>query len=786
MSVVPRTSRKLSLRTLASRTARTFSLLSTALERDAPIDIHPEVQHGLATNRPVVALETAVVTHGFPYPDNLKLAMSLETIIRSTGSIPATIGVIGGRIKIGLEKQDIERLASKDTNPAKISRRDIGPAIALKADGGTTCSATLIFAALAGIKVFATGGNARLGGVHRGGENCKTIAMDVSADLNELTRCPVGLVSSGVKSILDIGRTLEYLETLGVPVLTYGTSREFPAFFSRHSGFNAPWNVTDPMTAAKILHTQWQLGMNNGALIAVPIPVEFEAAGILNQKAVDQAVNESEANGVSKRGKEVTPWLLARIGELTQGASLASNVALLENTALVGGRIAVEYQKLATIPYFPHPAIPTAATKISLPPANLIIIGSAAVDITAQAQEDTSKSLAMHSTAPGSVTLSLGGVARNIAEASHRVMSSHSPHLSSMLLSPIGDDAFGRLLAEETAQLGMRVDGLIRSDKRTAVCNMVLDSHGGLLSGVADMNITTTVEDYTVISHVQMHQPRLVALDGNLSSDTIKNVVEHCIQNDIKDQLKNAINMISILVGQASNNEPTSVVKSTAILPAIAASLDIRPSQAPIAFSSPNMLELAQLFSSAETLNLTSHPAWWHVIDNLALGSAFRADLEQLARKNVSDGDPSKGNLSFLLEQGVVQMAVKLLPFFQHLVIKCGEQGVLVVMRVSEPEVLVSPWAVKHSQTSQRTIIARGKSNEVIVLQHFPPHPIEEVLNVTGAGDSFVGALLANILQHPDAFHDPKKLSDAMFAAQNAAILTLQSRRAVSPLLSNI
>ncbi|KAG5647939.1 hypothetical protein DXG03_006973 [Asterophora parasitica] len=171
--------------------------------------------------------------------------------------------------------------------------------------------------------------------------------MDVSADLNELTRCPVGLVSSGVKSILDIGRTLEYLETLGVPVLTYGTSREFPAFFSRHSGFNAPWNVTDPATAANVLHAQWKLGMNNGALFAVPIPAEYEAAGMSIQKAVDQAVAESEANGISKRGKEATPWLLARVSELTQGASRISNVALLENAALVGGKIAVEYQKLA-------------------------------------------------------------------------------------------------------------------------------------------------------------------------------------------------------------------------------------------------------------------------------------------------------------------------------------------------------------------------------------------------------------------------------------------------------
>ncbi|KAG5647938.1 hypothetical protein DXG03_006972 [Asterophora parasitica] len=332
-----------------------------------------------------------------------------------------------------------------------------------------------------------------------------------------------------------------------------------------------------------------------------------------------------------------------------------------------------------------------------------------------------------------------------------------------MLVSPVGDDAFGRLLMEETAQLGMRLDGFIQSDQRTAVCNMVLDSAGGLVSGVADMDITAAI-----ISHIRKHQPQLVALDGNLSPDTIKNVVEHCVRHDIKVFF-----------------EPTSVIKSTAILPAIAAALDIRSGQAPIAFSSPNTYELAQLFSSAESFDLTSHPAWWSVIDSLALGSAFRADLEQLARKNVSDLDPSKGTLSFLVQQGVAQMAVKLLPFFQHLVIKCGEQGVVVAMRISEPEALGSPWAVKDSQPSQRFIVARGNSKEVVILQHFPPHTIGDVVNVTGAGDSFVGALLANLLQYPDAFHHPTKLNDAMCAAQNAAILSLQSHRAVSPLLSS-
>ncbi|KAG6885578.1 hypothetical protein C0993_012580 [Termitomyces sp. T159_Od127] len=442
-----------------SRTVRRFSL-DAARTRGAAVDVNTEVEEALASNKPVVALETALITHGFPYPANVELALSLENIVRAQGSIPATIGLIDGRVKIGLDKKDIERLASREKGPAKISRRDIAAAMALKSDGGdtkshseyntteadsyvgTTCSATLIFAALAGIRVFATGG---LGGVHRGGEN----SMDVSADLGELTRCPVALVSAGVKSILDIPRTLEYLETLGVPVLTYGATREFPAFFSRHSGVNGD--------------KQWQLGMKNGIVFAAPIPEQFEESGAHIQRAVDQAVAESEENGVSKLGKEATPWLLSRVGELTQGTSRASNIALIENTALI---------------------------------ASLMIIGSSAVDITTRAPR--TKNLVTYSTSPGTISLSLGGVARNVAEASHRILSARSSHISSMLVSPIGDDAFGRLLMEETMQFGMRADGFISSNRRTAVCNMFLDDEGDLIGGVADMDITTTLEAETV------------------------------------------------------------------------------------------------------------------------------------------------------------------------------------------------------------------------------------------------------------------------------------------------
>jgi len=331
-------------RTLSSSVRASRSLPSSliaAREKGTPIDIHPEVEQALVENRPLVALETALVTHGMPYPVNLETARSVEQHVRSAGAIPATIGVIGGRVKIGLEPAQLEYLADLHTNSGsvKLSRRDIGPALALNKDGGTTCSATLIFAALAGIKVFATGG---LGGVHRGGQD----SMDISADLQDLARCPVGLVSAGVKSILDIGRTLEYLETLGVPVVTYGETQDFPAFYSPTSGFKSPWQVDDPASAANILFTQWCLGMTNGVLFGAPIPESYTTVGKELQEAVERAIRESQENGMDRRGKEVTPWLLKRVGELTSGKSLASNIALIENTALKGAQIAVAYAKL--------------------------------------------------------------------------------------------------------------------------------------------------------------------------------------------------------------------------------------------------------------------------------------------------------------------------------------------------------------------------------------------------------------------------------------------------------
>ncbi|KAJ3919349.1 indigoidine synthase A-like protein [Lentinula edodes] len=714
-------------RTLSKLSNFSRGYLDSSLTR--VLNVHPEVLDALASKKPVVALETTLVTHGFPYPTNYDLSNSLESIVRSTGAIPATIGIIEGRIKIGLEMAEVERLANpeKPGSVVKISRRDIAPAVALRSSGGTTISATLIFAALAGIKMCFS-----LGGVHRGGES----SMDISADLQELARCPVGLVSSGAKSILDIGRTLEYLETLGVPVVSYGPSKEFPAFFAPRSGFQVPWNTHSPHTAANILHTQSQLRMNNGALFAVPIPGKFEAAGAKIQLAVDQAVAESETNGISKRGKEATPWLLKRVSELSKGSSLASNIALLENNVRIGK-------------YTFHPL----ATENDN--ASLLVFGAAAVDISANAFEMASN-FASGSTVPGTIAVSLGGVARNIAEASHRV----SPKGSVLLVAPIGNDAFGRLLTEGTANFGMRTDGLLlQKNQRTAVCNMIMDSHGGLTTGIADMAILETKQFQTeAIGMIKRVNPTLVIIDGNCSPEIISTVVKLCTEQGIK------------------GSEPTSVVKSTRILQAVE---NVSSSASPIDFISPNLIELREIFESANEKSLSSKPDYWTALDNFSLTSRYRMDLEHLSRVNVTDKDPSKGTLSFLLDQGAAQMAVRLLPFFRHIVIKCGDKGVLVAMRQSP----TSQWRSEQSNIQRHQIVNHSDS-DTVVLSHFSALPVESLANVTGAGDSFVGALASCLVKRPNAFDSSETLTQAIGIAQRAAALTLGSPYAVSPELS--
>jgi pseudouridine-5'-phosphate glycosidase len=293
------------------------------------IDIHPTVADALAAGRPVVALESTIITHGMPYPDNSAMAANVENIIRDEGATPATIAVIGGRLKIGLSDAEREALA-QTTGAMKLSRADLGFALAQGRTGGTTVAATMIAAHLAGISVFATGG---IGGVHKGAEK----SFDISADLDELARTPVIVVSAGAKAILDIEKTLEVLETRGVPVVAYG-SDVMPAFWSRQSPFAAPLRLDTAEAIADFFKTRRVLGTDGGMLIANPVPETDEIAAEVMAGHIEAAQQAAEAQRVS--GKAVTPFLLAKILELTGGASLRTNIALVENNARLAARIA--------------------------------------------------------------------------------------------------------------------------------------------------------------------------------------------------------------------------------------------------------------------------------------------------------------------------------------------------------------------------------------------------------------------------------------------------------------
>lgn len=303
------------------------------------LTIQPEVAKAIAEGKAVVALESTIISHGMPFPQNLETAKRLEEIIREEGAVPATIAIIGGKIKIGLAEEDLLFLAQSDgVGISKASRRDMAGLIARKEHAATTVAATMICAAMAGIRMFATGG---IGGVHRGAET----SFDISADLTELARTPVAVVSAGVKSILDIPATLEYLETLGVPVTCLGTD-EFPAFYTRQSGITAPARVDDEQTMANILHHHWQMKLGGGVLIANPVPEAYSMdPGEINE-SIDQALEECREQGIS--GKEVTPFLLSRIKTLTEGRSLFSNMQLVYNNARVAARIAKIWSSLST------------------------------------------------------------------------------------------------------------------------------------------------------------------------------------------------------------------------------------------------------------------------------------------------------------------------------------------------------------------------------------------------------------------------------------------------------
>ena len=294
------------------------------------LEISPEVSAALAAGKPVVALESTIISHGMPWPQNAQTALNVERIVRENGAVPATVAIIGGKLKAGLSKEEIEYLGQKGYDVIKASRRDLPVLVARGDDGATTVATTMIVAAMAGIRVFATGG---IGGVHRGAE----VTMDISADLEELAQTPVMVVCAGAKAILDLGLTLEYLETKGVPVIGYGTE-ELPAFYTRKSGFGVDYRLDTPDEVAAAFRAKLEMGLKGGMLVTNPIPEEYSMDPDVINRAIDAAVAEANEKGI--KGKQTTPFLLAKIKDITGGDSLASNIRLVYNNAALAAQVA--------------------------------------------------------------------------------------------------------------------------------------------------------------------------------------------------------------------------------------------------------------------------------------------------------------------------------------------------------------------------------------------------------------------------------------------------------------
>ncbi|KZS95964.1 indigoidine synthase A-like protein [Sistotremastrum niveocremeum HHB9708] len=756
--------------------------------------ISEEVADALHSGSPIVALESAITTDGLPYPDNFDTAMELDAISRAAGAIPAHIAVIEGKIRVGLSEGEIYNLSYDTSKSVKLSRRDLGPAIAQKLTGGTTCAATMFIANACGIDIFSTGG---LGGVHRNGEN----TLDISADLTELARTPITLLSAGVKSILDVGRTLEYLETQGVNVVTFGETHDFPAFYTPTSGFSSPWRARNIAEAADLIECQRQLSVSSGTLLAVPIPPEHASEGMQLQGIVDQAVREAEAQGIANRGKEVTPWILDRVRVLSEGRSILSNKALIRNTVSIGSQLAVHRSKANlkssrssfvpslldtsdglvgedTVSSNVQPVTPGSSTvetaaemeqinaKVSSEPS-LLVIGAAALDITTQPDGSIPFVVDSRVTVPGKVNLSLGGVARNVAEAAHRVLTDPTQTGETspvLLIAPVGGDLFASAIRSGMQMIGMRTEGLYQRAHKTPVCAMHLDNEGELRNGVADMEFEADAE---VIQILDSKSPRLVLFDGNLPSSQLTDIIRSCSDRNIPTFF-----------------EPTSTSKALKVIPAVQESMTLSQlgEKSPISYLSPNQLELNGLFEEARKSGLMESELWWQTVNNFALGAEFRAQLEQLSRWN-------NNCFRFLVEDGVAPICVNLLPFFQNIVVKCGPKGAFVASRISAEDASNSRWLSRTVAGTKDYMVAKGRDGRShVALSVYPIDALtdSQVLNVTGAGDTLVGTIAAGLARDSSVFLDPSKLRATMRIAQIASARTLQSQDAVSPEVSQL
>lgn len=646
---------------------------------DGLIQINPEVAEAIVRRKPVVALESTIITHGMPYPENLRVAKDVERIVRENGATPATVAVIAGKIHVGLSEENLEKLAH-NKQVIKTSRRDLPYVISKGLSGATTVSGTMIAAHATGIPVFVTGG---IGGVHRDAQS----TFDISADLTELGRTPVAVICAGVKSILDIELTLEYLETQGVLVSTFGDKLDFPAFFTPESGFKSPYNVQSPVEAAKLIDANLSLGSSSGIVIAVPISKEESANGLEIEKATQTALKEARDQGVL--GKEVTPFVLQRVNDITEGQSLQSNIALIKNNARVGSSIAVELCKIRklkeTNAVSGHnklretPDLATEWSELQRP----VVIGGSNVDFIA-----TAETVIPEASNPGQVRMSFGGVGRNLAECLARL------GLKPILVSAVGTDPLGVMLLKHCEELKMMTRGIYTSNvNHTATYSALMSQNGDYHMAVGDMNIHKVITPDNILAFEEpiRHAP-LVMLDSNISQEAIDHACSFCGENHIPVWF-----------------EPTCILKSQKPF--------LSEAWHNITYASPNLKELKSMNEA-----ITKH--------------------EQERPKNIpalheTEKEPSLDD--------ILTQSVKLCrPLMQHVhcvIVTLGKHGVL-ACRDTEAD---TPFP-----TSSQLNAIPTRQHNLVSARHFPSVGHVDIGNVTGAGDSLAATMAFFIIRgHP-------------------------------------
>ncbi|KAI1428197.1 Indigoidine synthase A like protein-domain-containing protein [Xylaria sp. FL1777] len=692
--------------------------------------VSEEVTDALATNKPVVALETTIYTHGALGND-----LDLEGIVRRNGGVPAVVGILGGLPTVGLTPEEVRRMI--EGSPRKASRRDIAYAVGTgmvgqKIHAGTTIAGTMVLARLAGIRVFGTGG---LGGVHRGGH----ISFDISADLTELGRTRMAVVSSGSKGFLDIPKTLEYLETQGVLVSTFADGREgkvdFPGFWTRESGIESPFVVQDEEHAAAIFLAQERLNIETGILFANPAPAEYAIPGSELNPIIEQAVRESNEQGA--HGSVNTPWILGRIRELTNERSVPANKALVRSNVERATKLAAAVSRLLSEGQL-TPNTPTVKSQ-----ADILVAGSVAVDLNCDytglnAIEDPFPQL--HTSNPSHISQSIGGVGRNVALAAHRA----NEHTKVRLCSMVGRDLAGSTILASLESCGMDTSCIqvLSSEEnpggRTAQYVSVNDANKHLVLAMADMDIFTSQSfSPSWAATIRSSKPKWLVVDANWRDHDIRSWIQAGKKNNAKVAY-----------------EPVSKAKSARLFCTERGleTLGVFP-HATIDLTTPNQYELAAMHVAAQNNEYFDDPRWWSIIDAFSIRGA-RDRFVKLTSADMTDA-------------GIPQQAIQLLPFLPTIITKLGSDGALLatILRKDDP--------ILYDATHEPFILSRCITDHPdvggVYMRMFPAvEQVTDVVSVNGIGDTFMGTLVAGLAQGG-------RIQNLIDVAQKAAVLTLRS-----------